>query len=146
MSNLIPFQSEQFGQVRVVMVNDPPVTVRGYSTFIKERPWFVCKDVATALDYKTGSRSPTTLFKHIPEPWKKLISIQTPGGNQGLLCVNEQGLYFFLNRSDKPKAIPYQMYIVNEIMPFFDTRGGYQASINSEKLQNDNRFRESRLI
>jgi hypothetical protein len=30
-----------------------------------------------------------------------------PGGVQEMLCVSEQGLYFFLGRSDKPAALPF---------------------------------------
>ncbi|WP_425277047.1 BRO-N domain-containing protein [Candidatus Liberibacter asiaticus] len=29
--------------------------------------------------------------------------------------TSEQELYFFLNRSDKPKAIPFQKWIVSEV-------------------------------
>jgi prophage antirepressor-like protein len=34
--------------------------------------------------------------------------IHTPGGVQELAVLSEQGLYFFVARSDKPKAVPFQ--------------------------------------
>ncbi|WP_205008096.1 BRO family protein, partial [Candidatus Liberibacter asiaticus] len=37
------------------------------------------------------------------------------GGKQETSVLSEQELYFFLNRSDKPKAIPFQKWIVSEV-------------------------------
>ena len=45
---------------------------------------------------------------NVPEDWKGTKRIRTPGGEQEMLCLSEQGLYFFLGRSDKPKALPYE--------------------------------------
>lgn len=38
-------------------------------------------------------------------------SVPTPGGEQDMLCVTEQGLYMFVIRSDKPKALPFQKWL-----------------------------------
>lgn len=42
-----------------------------------------------------------------------------------MLCLSEQGLYFFLGRSDKPKATPYQMFIAGEGIPSIRKHGAY---------------------
>ncbi|MBR1602111.1 MAG: Bro-N domain-containing protein [Synergistaceae bacterium] len=65
--------------------------------------WFVGKDIAEALEYAEASNS-ARLFANIPEEWKGVKRFHTPGGEQNMLCLTEQGLYFFLGRSDKPKA------------------------------------------
>ena len=65
--------------------------------------WFCAKDIATALDYSQAG-SITTLFGNVPDIWKGSKPIATPGGEQDMLCLTEQGVYFFLGRSDKPNT------------------------------------------
>jgi prophage antirepressor-like protein len=86
-------------------------------------PWFCCVDVARALDY--ANTNMTDLFGHVPEIWKGRASIPTLGGPQVLLNVSEPGLYFFLARSDKPRALPFQMKIAEEILPTIRKTGQY---------------------
>ena len=43
----------------------------------------------------------------------------------------EQGLYFFLGRSDKKKALPYQMWIADDVVPSIRKTGAY--SLNKEQ-------------
>ena len=52
-----------------------------------------------------------------------------------MLCLTEQGVYFFLGRSDKPKALPYQMWIAGEVMPSIMHTGGYSTGINTDELK-----------
>ena len=68
---------------------------------------FVGKDVAKALDYSDCS-NPARLFQSVPEEWKGVKPIHTLGGMQEMLTLTEQGLYFFVARSDKPKALHFQ--------------------------------------
>ena len=103
------FERQEFGQVRVVDVNG--------------EPWFVAKDVARALGY--ASTNMTTVFQAVPEEWKGSNPIATPGGMQDMLIISEQGLYFFLGRSDKPKALPYQMWVAGDVVPTIRKTGGY---------------------
>lgn len=101
------FERQEFGQVRVVDVNG--------------EPWFVARDVCEALGYTwSGSR-----ISHIPEEWKGMTSVVTPGGTQEMATLSEQGLYFFLGRSDKPAALPYQKWIAGEVLPSIRKTGGY---------------------
>lgn len=76
----------------------------------------VAKDVAEALGYAKGS-NPTRLFQTVPEEWKGVKRIHTPGGLQDMLTLTEQGLYFFLGRSDKPAALPFQKWLAGEVLP-----------------------------
>ena len=88
--------------------------------------WFVGRDVAQALGYSEQSiKQMTVLLAHVPEIWKGRRQISTPGGKQDVLCISEQGLYFFLGRSDKPKALPFQMWLAGEVLPEIRKTGAY---------------------
>ncbi|MDL2267993.1 hypothetical protein LJC46_08425 [Desulfovibrio sp. OttesenSCG-928-G15] len=49
----------------------------------------------------------------------------TLGGTQRMLMLSEQGLYFFLARSDKPLALPFQKWLAGEVLPAIRKHGGY---------------------
>ena len=38
---------------------------------------------------------------------------------------SEQGLYFFLGRSDKPTALPFQKWLAGDVLPSIRKTGGY---------------------
>lgn len=112
MSNLPIFSHPSFGTVRIVERND--------------EPWFVAKDVAKALGY--ASTNMTTIFQAVPEEWKGSNPITTLGGEQEMLIISEQGLYFFLGRSDKPVALPFQKWLAGKVVPAIRKTGGYMAA------------------
>lgn len=100
--------------------------------------WFVAKDVAQALEYSESSiKQMTVLMQSVPDFWKGRKRIMTPGGEQEMLCLTEQGLYFFLGRSDKPKALPYQMWIAGEVVPSIKKHGMYATPNKVEEILND---------
>jgi prophage antirepressor-like protein len=90
----------------------------------KMEPWWVAKDVAEALGY---TWSGTSRVAHVPEQWRGVTSVVTPSGAQEMVTLSEQGLYFFLARSDKPAAIPFQMWIAGEVLPSIRRTGKYSA-------------------
>ena len=108
MSNLIPFSFES-KEIRTVNDNG--------------EVWVVAKDVAEALGYTW--KGPADNLGHVPEKWKGVRSVRTPGGSQEMAVLSEQGLYFFLGRSDKPKALPFQMWIAGEVLPQIRRTGSY---------------------
>ena len=89
--------------------------------------WFVAKDIAGALEY-TLDGGMSKYFANVPDCWKGGKRIATPGGEQEMLCLTEQGVYFFLGRSDKPKALPYQMWIAGDVVPSIRETGSYSVS------------------
>ena len=109
MSGIKIFEAEAFGQVRVVDVDG--------------EPWFVAADVTRALGYTSTNRS--HILGLIPEEWKGRKKIATPGGEQEMAVLSEQGLYFFLGRSDKPAALPYQKWVAGEVLPSIRRTGQY---------------------
>ena len=113
-SNVIPFSFEE-RSVRTVMIGT--------------EPWFAAKDIISSLGYAKSS-SPAKLTEHVPEQWKGVNPIHTPGGTQKLLMLSEQGLYFFLGRSDKPKVLPFQMWVAGEVLPAIRKNGRYEDRSN----------------
>lgn len=109
MSSLIPFRFDSYA-VRVIDVDGSP--------------WFVAKDVALALDYTwTG----TQRIEHVPEEWRGVTSVVTPYGAQEMAVLSEQGLYFFVCRSDKPKALPFQKWLAGDVLPAIRRTGEYRT-------------------
>jgi prophage antirepressor-like protein len=111
---LVPmtYRFEEKREVRVVMK--------------EEESWWVAKDVAEALDYPaTTIKNMSKLIGHVPEEWKGRYRIPTLGGEQELAVLSEQGLYFFLGRSDKPKALPFQKKVA-EIITTLRKTGRYE--------------------
>jgi prophage antirepressor-like protein len=92
---------------------------------IDNEPWFVAKDVATALGY--AWKGATGTMPHVPEEWKMVTSVQTTFGEKETTIISEQGLYFFLARSDKPLAIPFQKWIAGEVLPTIRKTGKYET-------------------
>ena len=85
--------------------------------------WFVAKDIAIALGYSwKGSAN----IAHIPDEWRGVYSVQTPSGTQEMTCLSEQGMYFFVARSDKPKALPFQKWIAGTVLPSIRKHGYFQ--------------------
>ncbi len=95
--------------------------------------WFVAKTVAQELGYSIDGGM-TKYFAHVPDFWKGGKRISTPGGMQEMLCLKEQGLYFFLSRSDKPKALPFQMWISGEVVPAIRKHGLYATPAKVEDI------------
>ena len=86
--------------------------------------WFIAQDVMDALGYAKSS-TPHKIIAHVPVEWKGGNRIPTPGGEQQMLCLSESGLYFFLGRSDKPKALPFQKWLASEVLPSIRRTGSY---------------------
>lgn len=102
------FNFDNNKQVRTIVINN--------------EPHFVAKDIAEALEY---SWKGIATIQHVPEQWRGVYSVQTPSGLQEMLCFTEQGLFFFASRSDKPKALPFQMWLSGEVLPSIRKHGFY---------------------
>ena len=98
---------------------------------IEGEPWWVAKDIAELLGYSwKGSQT----IDHVPEEWRGVYSVVTPSGLQDMVCLSEQGLYFFLNRSDKEKAIPFQKWISGTVLPSIRKTGQYSIPKTDEEI------------
>ena len=107
MNELMLFQKEEFGQVRVVEHNG--------------EPWFVAKDVCECLELTNASQT----LSYLDDDERDIISNDTPGGKQNMLIVSEPGLYSLVLRSRKPEAKAFKRWIVHEVLPAIRKHGIY---------------------
>ncbi|MFH1155153.1 MAG: phage antirepressor KilAC domain-containing protein [Pseudomonadota bacterium] len=100
---------------------------------INGEPWFVAKDLTEILGYQWNG---SARISHVPEEWKGVTSIVTPGGEQEMAVLSEQGVYFFLGRSDKKAALPMQKWIAGDVLPQIRKTGTYNT-IDPLQVLND---------
>ena len=119
MNELKIFENEEFGKVRVVMVEDIP--------------YFVGKDVAEVLGYTNPSKA---LLDHVEDEDKlnneSLLSL----GQRGGWLINESGLYSLILSSKLPKAKEFKRWVVSDILPTIRKYGLYAT----EELLNNPDF------
>ena len=102
----------EFGQrkVRIILVDGEPE--------------FAAKDVVEVLGAVWNGEQ---AIAHVPDEWKGVRFFLTPGGKQELATLKEQGVYFYLSRSNKPAALPFQKKIAGEIIPSIRKHGFYMT-------------------
>ena len=88
------------------------------------QPLWVAKDVLSDLGYTWGGDR----ISHVPEEWRGVRSVRTPSGTQEMAVLTEQGLYFFLGRSDKPAALPFQKWVAGTVVPSIRKTGSYSIT------------------
>lgn len=94
-------------------------------------PRFVAKDIVEGIGATwTGAGA---CISHIPDEWKGVLSVHTPKCSQNMVCLTEQGVYFYLARSDKPKALPFQKWLAGEVLPSIRKHGTYMTPEVIEK-------------
>lgn len=111
MNELKIFNSSEFGQVRTVTIDG--------------EPWFIGKDIATILGYE---RTADAIRAHVDEDDKGVGEIQTPGGKQKIVIINESGLYSLVLSSKLPTAKKFKHWVTAEILPSIRRTGGYIAN------------------
>ena len=109
-NSIIPFQFEE-ATIRTVVVDDGEIL-------------FVAKDIAEALGYTWNG---TQRIEHVPAEWRGVTSVVTPSGIQEMAVLYEQGVYFFLGRSDKPAALPMQKWVAGDVLPSIRKTGKYET-------------------
>lgn len=110
MNELQIFKSPEFGQVRMMIINN--------------EVWFVGKDIVDILGYKNGSRD---INSHVDKEDKLKYQISTAGQMREQLLINESGLYSLALSSKLPKAKEFKRWITKEVIPSIRKYGGYIA-------------------
>ena len=90
----------------------------------KGEPFFVGKDVATALGYKKPENA---LAVHVDEEDKTTTLIQGTGSNYKtrVTVINESGLYSLVLSSKLPQARVFKRWVTSEVLPQIRRTGGY---------------------
>ena len=105
------FASDKFGDVRIVQIGN--------------EPWFVGKDIATALGYGEGKSLANAVANHVDVEDKGVTKMMTPGGKQNVTIINESGLYSLIMSSKLPQAKAFKRWVTSEILPTIRKHGAY---------------------
>lgn len=116
MNELQIFNSEEFGDIRTVT--------------IENEPWFVGKDVATALGYSNPQKA---VRDHISEEDRGVNEMDTPSGRQNLAIINESGLYALIFGSKLESAKRFKHWVTSEVLPAIRKTGSYQMPMTTDQ-------------
>lgn len=89
---------------------------------LDDQPWFVASDVCAALGLGNSSMA----LGRLDEDEKGVSTVDTLGGAQELLTVNEPGLYSLVLTSRKPEAKRFKRWITHEVLPALRKTGEYR--------------------
>lgn len=109
MNELQIFVSKEFGEIRTVTIDN--------------EPWFVGKDVATALGYKNTRQA---ILTNVMDEDKGVHSVDTPSGKQEMTVINESGLYALIFGSKLDSAKRFKHWVTSEVLPSIRKNGNYQ--------------------
>lgn len=114
------FKNPEFGEIRTVEISN--------------EPYFVGKDVATALGY---AKPENAISSHVSEEDKTSTLIQGSGSNykSKTILINESGLYSLIFGSKLESAKKFKRWVTSEVLPTIRKTGGYVN--NSEKFVNN---------
>ncbi|MFK4967119.1 phage antirepressor [Lactococcus garvieae] len=120
MNQLRIFQNAELGSVRTVVVEGIP--------------HFVGKDVADILGYINPQKAIRT---HVDSEDKGMTEMDTPGGVQELVVINESGLYSLILSSKKPQAKAFKRWVTSEVLPSIRQHGVFATNDFLEKSIQD---------
>lgn len=141
------FKNDEFGEIRTVTIDS--------------EPWFVGKDVATALGY---SNTKDALRSHVAEEDKRIVQrseiatienhlpkdvfpVNFVSGdipNRGLTIINESGLYALIFGSKLETAKRFKHWVTSEVLPAIRKNGGY--IFGQEKMTDDELLEQAVLV
>lgn len=118
MDNLQIFKNEEFGQVRVMLINN--------------EPYFVGKDVAEILGYADSS---SAVSKNVDSDDKTTLLLQQDGSNykSKTTIINESGLYSLILSSKLPTAKKFKKWVTSEVLPSIRKHGAYMTNETLEE-------------
>lgn len=111
----LQFNSDQFGQLRVVQNDDG-------------LPVFVAKDVCNIL----GITNYRDAVARLDDDERVSVIVDTLGGKQHTNGITESGLYKLIMVSRKDEAKPFQRWVTHEVLPSIRKNGGYIAAAADE--------------
>lgn len=124
MNDLHIFNNEEFGQIRTVTIDN--------------EPWFVGKDVATALGYSNASKAVSV---HVNEEDRILRTLEADSQNGNVVktqtaLINESGLYALIFGSKLDSAKRFKHWVTSEVLPSIRKHGMYAVDelVNNPEL------------
>lgn len=107
MNDLQIFNSDEFGEVRTVLVENEPM--------------FCLTDICKALQLT----QPSKVKERLSEKGVRSIPTLTNGGEQKLLYINESNLYKTIFQSRKESAERFTEWVTSEVLPSIRKTGSY---------------------
>lgn len=89
---------------------------------IENEPYFVGKDVAKILGYSNPQKA---IRVHVYEEDKGRTKMDTPGGIQEVVLINESGLYSLILSSKLPTAKKFKRWVTKEVLPAIRKTSSY---------------------
>lgn len=115
MNELQIFNSEEFGDIRTVTIDNEPM--------------FCLSDVCKAL----GLTQPSKVKERLNEKGVSSIPTLTAGGEQKLLYINESNLYKTIFQSRKESAERFTDWVTSEVLPAIRKTGSYQKPMTTDQ-------------
>ena len=97
---------------------------------IDGEPWFIGKEVAEKLGYKECAKA---IREKVDEEDKGVSKMDTPGGKQNVVTINESGLYSLIMSSKLPLAKQFKRWVTSEVLPSIRKHGAYMTPQTIEK-------------
>nr|DAL44174.1 MAG TPA_asm: repressor domain protein [Caudoviricetes sp.]DAV03072.1 MAG TPA: repressor domain protein [Caudoviricetes sp.] len=108
--NIKIFNNAEFGDIRVMLIDDDP--------------WFVGKDIAVALGYNNPQKA---IRDHVDEQDRGVNEMDTPGGKQPIIIINESGLYSLIFSSKLESAQRFKHWVTHDVLPSIRKHGMYMT-------------------
>lgn len=102
------FSNTEFGNIRTLTIDF--------------EPWFVGKDIATALGY---AKPENAVKAHVDNEDKSTTPIQGSGYKTKAVIINESGLYSLILSSKLPNAKKFKRWVTSEVLPAIRKTGSY---------------------
>lgn len=120
MNEIEIFTNEEFGEIRTVMIDG--------------EPWFVGKDVATALGYVNPRKA---LLDHVEEMDKRNgVPIRDAmGRDQYPVFINESGMYALIFGSKLESAKRFKRWVTSEVLPTIRRTGQFPPASIEEQIR-----------
>ena len=104
------------------------------TTLIDGEPWFVAKDVATALGYQ---RQADAIATHIDDEDKLTRRFTDSGQGRDMTVINESGMYSLIFASKLPSAKQFKHWVTSEVLPSIRKSGMYLTDKAADALQHN---------
>lgn len=113
MNELEIFKNEEFGEIRTVV--------------IENEPWFVGRDVATALGY---AKPENAIATHVEKEDKYTTTLKQGNGTNltsKTTLINESGIYSLIFGSKLESAKRFNHWVTSEVLPTIRKHGAYMT-------------------
>lgn len=85
-------------------------------------PWWVASDVCAVLEIKNTRNA----YARLDDDEKDVRTVDTLGGKQDMVCVNQSGLFSLILVSRKVQAKRFRKWVTSEVLPSIYETGKYE--------------------